>query len=111
MKKDPLVHIDDIYDSIKAIQKYTLGLSRADFMVSPEKQDAVIRRLEVIGEAANRLTDDFRSQYPEIAWSEIVGLRNVLIHEYDSIDPDRVWETIVKNIHELEGQIRKILLS
>jgi uncharacterized protein with HEPN domain len=59
MKKDPLVHIEDIYDSIKAIQKYTLGLSRADFMVSPEKQDAVVR----------------------------------------------------KNIPELEGQIRKILLS
>jgi len=66
MKKDPLVHIDDIYDSIKAIQKYTFGVSRADFMASSEKQDAVIRRLEVIGEAANRLADDFRSHYPEI---------------------------------------------
>ena len=64
MKKDPWVHIDDIYDSIKAIQKqkYTLSLSKADFMASSEKQDAVIRRLEVIGEAANRLTDDFRSR-------------------------------------------------
>jgi uncharacterized protein with HEPN domain len=111
MKKDPLVHIDDIYDSIKAIQKYTLGLRKADFMASSEKQDAVVRRLEIIGEAANRLTDDFRSQYPEIPWSEIVGLRNVLIHEYDSIDLNRVWETILKDIPELERQIRKILLS
>jgi len=109
MKKDPLVHIDDIYDSIKAIQKYTIGLSRADFMASSEKQDAVVRRLEVIGEAANRLADDFRSQYPEIPWSGIVGLRNVLIHEYDTIDLDRVWETIVKNIPDLERQVRKIL--
>lgn len=109
MKKDPLVHIDDIYDSIKANQKYTIGLSRADFMASSEKQDAVIRRLEVIGEAANRLADDFRSQYPEIPWSGIVGLRNVLIHEYDTIDLDRVWETIVKNIPDLERQVRKIL--
>jgi uncharacterized protein with HEPN domain len=66
--------------SIKAIQKYTFGVSRADFMASSEKQDAVIRRLEVIGEAANRLADDFRSHYPEIPWSGIVGLRNVLIH-------------------------------
>lgn len=111
MKKDPLVHIDDIYDSIKAIQQYTLGLSKADFMVSYEKQDAVVRRLELIGEAANRLPDDFRRQYPEIPWSGIVGLRNVLIHEYDSIDLERVWETIVKNIPELENQIRQILLS
>jgi uncharacterized protein with HEPN domain len=109
MKKDPLVYVDDIYDSIKAIQKYTFGLSRADFMASSEKQDAVIRRLEVIGEAANRLTDDFRRHYPEIPWSGIVGLRNVLIHEYDTIDLDRVWQTIVKNIPELELKIRKVL--
>jgi uncharacterized protein with HEPN domain len=98
-----------MYDSIKAIQKYTFGVSRADFMASSEKQDAVIRRLGVIGEAANRLADDFRSHYPEIPWSGIVGLRNVLIHEYDSIDLDRFWETVVKNIPELERQIRKIL--
>lgn len=109
MKKDPWVHIDDIYDSIKAIKKYTLSLSKADFMASSEKQDAVIRRLEVIREADNRLTDDFRSLYPEIPWSGIVGLRNVLIHEYDTIDLDRVWKTIVKNIPELERQIRKII--
>jgi uncharacterized protein with HEPN domain len=56
------VHIDDIYDSIKAIQKYTLNLNKAGFMASAEKQDAVIRRLEAIGEAANRLTDDFRNR-------------------------------------------------
>ena len=109
MKKDPLVHVDDIYDAIKAIQKYTSGLSRDDFMASSEKQDAVIRRLEVIGEAANRLTEDFRSRYPEIAWSGIVGLRNVLIHEYDTIDLDRVWKTIVRDIPELERQLNKIL--
>jgi uncharacterized protein with HEPN domain len=78
-------------------------------MASPEKQDAVIRRLELIGEAANRLTEEFRSHYPEIPWSAIVGLRNVLIHEYDTIDLDRVWETIAKNIPELERQIQKIL--
>jgi len=109
MKKDPLVHIDDIYDSIKAIQNYTVGLSRADFMASSEKQDAVIRRLEVIGEAANRLTDDFCRRYPEIPWSGIVGLKNVLIHEYDTIDLDWVWKTVVRDIPALERHIHKIL--
>jgi len=109
MKKDPLVYIDDIYDSIRAIQSYTSGVSRAGFMASPEKQDAVIRRLEVIGEAANRLTEDFRKRYPEVPWSGIVGLRNALIHEYDTIDLGRVWETILKDIPELEARIREIL--
>ena len=75
MKKDPLVYIDDIRDSI---------------------------------EAANRLPDEFRSQYNRIPWNKIIGMRNVLIHEYDSIDLDRVWETIQKDIPELEGYIKSI---
>jgi uncharacterized protein with HEPN domain len=108
MKKDPLVYIDDIRDSIEAIKRYTTGLTKEDFLNSTEKQDAVYRRLELIGEAANRLPDEFRSQYHRIPWSKIIGMRNVLIHEYDSIDLDRVWETIQKDIPELEGYIKSI---
>lgn len=108
MKKDPLVYIDDIRDSIEAIKRYSLGLTKADFFSSTEKQDAIYRRLEIIGEAANRLPDEFRNQYPEIPWIKIVGMRNLLIHEYDSIDLDRVWETIQKDIPELEGYIKSI---
>ena len=108
MKKDPLLYIDDIRDSIEAVKRYTAGLTKEDFFNSTEKQDAVYRRLEVIGEAAIRLPDEFRNQYPRIFWSKIVGMRNVLIHEYDSIDLDRVWETIQKDIPELEGYIKSI---
>jgi uncharacterized protein with HEPN domain len=108
MKKDPLVYIDDIRDSIEAIKRYTAGLTKKDFFSSTEKQDAVYRRLEVIGEAANRLPDEFRNQYPLIPWNKIVGMRNVLIHEYDSIDLDRVWGTIQKDITKLEGYIKSI---
>lgn len=64
MKKVPLVYIDDIHDSIKAIKRYTAGLTKEDFLNSTEEQDAVYRRLEIIGEAANRLPDEFRNQYP-----------------------------------------------
>ena len=108
MKKDPLVYIDDIRDSIEAIKKYTAGLTREDFFSSSEKQDAVYRRLEVIGEAANRLSDEFRDRYPLIPWNKIVGMRNVLIHEYDSIDLDRVWETIQRDIRKLEDYMKSI---
>ena len=108
MKKDPLVYIDDIRDSIEAIKKYTAGLTREDFFSSSEKQDAVYRRLEVIGEAANRLPDEFRDRYPLIPWNKIVEMRNVLIHEYDSIDLDRVWETIQRDIRELEDYMKSI---
>ena len=108
MKKDPLVYIDDIRDSIDAIKRYTVGLTKQDFLNSTEKQDAVHRRLSVIGEAANRLPAEFTDRYPQIPWNKIVGMRNVLIHEYDSIDLDRVWETIQKDIPELEGYIKSI---
>ncbi len=108
MKKDPLVYIDDIRDSIEAIKRYTAGLTKEDFFSSTEKQDAVYRRLEVIGEAANRLPDEFRNQCSLIPWYKIVGMRNVLIHEYDSIDLDRVWRTIQKYITKLEGYLKSI---
>ena len=108
MNKDLLVYIDDIRDSIEAIKRYTAGLTKEDFFSSTEKQDAVYRRLEVIGEAANRLPDEFRNRYALIPWYKIVGMRNVLIHEYDSIDLDRVWETIQKDIPKLEGYINSI---
>ena len=108
MKKDPLVYIDDIRDSIEAVKRYTAGLTKEAFFNSTEKQDAVYRRFEVIGEAANRVPDEFRNQYPQIPWNKIIGMRNVLIHEYDSIDLDRVWETIQKDISELEGYIKLI---
>jgi uncharacterized protein with HEPN domain len=108
MKKDPLVYIDDIRDSIEAIKSYTAGLTKEDFFSSAEKQDAVYRRLEVIGETANRLPDEFRNQYSLIPWHKIVGLRNALIHEYNSIDLDRVWETIQSDIPKLEEYIKLI---
>ena len=108
MNKDPLVYIDDIRDSIEAIKSYTAELTRQDFFNSTEKQDAVCRRLEVIGEAANRLPVEFRNQYPQVPWHKIVGMRNVLIHEYDSIDLDRVWETIQKDIAKLEEYLKSI---
>ena len=108
MKKDPLVYIDDISDSIDAIKRYTAGLAKENFFSSTEKQDAVYRRLEIIGEAANRLPDEFKRQYPLIPWIKIVGMRNVLIHEYDGIDLQLVWETIQKDIPKLEGYIKSI---
>ena len=108
MKKDPLVYIDDIRDSIEAIKRYTAGLSKEEFFGLTEKQDAVYRRLEIIGEAANRLPDKFTSQYSRTPWHKIIGMRNVLIHEYDSIDLDRVWETIQKDIPKLEVYIKSI---
>jgi uncharacterized protein with HEPN domain len=108
MKKDPYVLIEHIRESIAAIEDYTHGISKEDFISTPQIQDAVIRRLEIIGEAANKLDSEFIEQFANIPWYEITAMRNILIHEYFGVDLDQVWNTIKKDIRELKQQIEKM---
>ena len=108
MKKDPFVLIEHIKESITAIEDYTHGISREGFLSTPQIQDAVIRRLEIIGEAANKLDPEFAEQFANIPWYEIAAMRNILIHEYFGVDLDQVWNTIKKDIPELKRQLEKI---
>lgn len=71
-------------------------------------QDAICRRLEIIGEAASKIDDEFKEKYPDVPWHKIVGMRNLLIHEYFHVDLDQVWNTIQKSIPELKEQILKM---
>jgi uncharacterized protein with HEPN domain len=71
-------------------------------------QDAVLRRLEVIGEAVKNIPDDFRKRHPTIPWRKIAGLRDVLVHAYFGVNPKRVWIVITTELQELKTEIRKI---
>jgi len=71
-------------------------------------QDAICRRLEIIGEAASKLDDEFKDKYSDVPWYKIVGMRNLLIHEYFHVDLDQVWSTIEISIPELKKQILEI---
>ena len=102
MNKDPFLYLDHIIDSIEAIEKYTENLSKENFMKSLIIQDAICRRLEIIGEAANKIDDQFREKYSDVPWYKIVGMRSLLIHEYFHVDLDQVWNTIQKDIPELK---------
>lgn len=102
MKKDPLLYLDHIIESIEALEKYTTNLSKEDFLNSLLIQDAICRRLEIIGEAANKLDDEFKEKHPHVPWYKIVGMRNLLIHEYFHVDLDQVWNTIQKSIPDLK---------
>ena len=108
MKKDPQVHIDHILDCIYHITSYTSGLTKADFLKSDQIQDAVFRRLEIIGEAVTKLPEDFRQKHPDIPWRDIIGTRNRLIHDYLYVDRDLIWEIIVKHLPELKRKITEI---
>ncbi len=109
MIKDPQVFLKHILDSIEIVEEYTKSLSKEEFLKSQEKQDAVTRRLEIIGEAVRNLTEDFRQQYPDVVWREIVGMRDKLIHEYFGIDLDLVWEVTQKDLPQLKKQINLLL--
>ena len=108
MKKDPRVYIDHILDCIHHIQAYTSKLDKSEFLKSDQAQDAVFRRLEIIGEAVSKLPDELKQKHPDIPWRDIVGTRNRLIHDYLAVDTDLIWEIIVKHLPDLKKRLSEI---
>ena len=108
MEKDDLVYIEHILDCIRKIKEFTNGLSLKDFSVNELVQDAVIRNIEIIGEASKKISSDTKQIYYEIPWKEIAGMRDKLIHDYLGVDVEVVWRTITEDIPTLEKQIKEI---
>lgn len=94
-------HILDIVGSARLVQAYLEGVTRDAFMKNVQLQDSVIRRLEIIGEAAGRISVSYRERHPAIPWSRMIGMRNRMIHTYDAVDLDIVWTTAQERIPEL----------
>lgn len=91
-----------ILESIEAIDEYTLGLTEEIFFHNREKQDAVIRRIEIIEEAARSMPSDSKLANPDIPWQDIADMRNKLIHEYFGVDLELVWEVVRKDLPKLQ---------
>ncbi len=81
-KRGLKVYLDDILESIQQIEEYTEEINEKEFYEKPEKQDAVLRRLEIIGEAVKQIPDEVRTEYPDVLWRKIAGMRDVIIHQY-----------------------------
>jgi uncharacterized protein with HEPN domain len=105
MTRDVRVYVADILESIRLIEQYARGVSREDFMANTQVQDAVLRRLEIIGEAVKGIGDDVRSRYPTIPWKQIAGLRDVLIHTYFGVTLERIWKVIEDDLPELNKML------
>lgn len=102
--KDDKLYLEHILDCINKIDAYT-NVGKIAFVQTDLIQDGVIRNLEIIGEAAKRLSLEFRREYPAIPWKQITGFRDVLIHDYMGVDLDIVWEVIEKDLPTLKKLI------
>ncbi len=99
----------DILESAKIALSYVADLSWDDFYESQRDQDAVIRRIEIIGEAARRVSAETQTEYPDIPWREMTSMRNLVIHEYDIVDLSQVWDTVRENFPPLIEELSKII--
>ena len=108
MSKDPRVYLAHIFERIQRIEQYTAGGKKA-FLADPLVQDAVVRNLEVIGEAAKRIPADFRQAHPSIPWRGLAALRDVLIHQYEGVSLPEVWGVVEAELTPVRDAIAKVL--
>ncbi|MFH1134665.1 MAG: DUF86 domain-containing protein [Pseudomonadota bacterium] len=109
MHRDPRLYLDDILEAIVRIREYTSPMAYETFARDRKTQDAVVRNLEIVGEAAGRLPENMKHAAGEIEWRKITGLRNILIHEYFGISLPVVWDVAQNKLGPLEAACRKLL--
>jgi uncharacterized protein with HEPN domain len=108
MTKDDLAYIDHILDCIRKINEFSRGLTLKEFKTNELVQDAIIRNIEIIGEASKKISLETKQSYYKIRWKEISGMRDKLIHDYLGVDVTVVWKTIKEDIPALEKLINEI---
>lgn len=91
----------DIVEAIEKILAYTKGVRFEEFQLNDEKQDAVLRRILVIGEATKRLSAEFKTRHSQIPWKEIAGMRDIVVHDYNRIDLETIWDVVQNDLPEL----------
>jgi uncharacterized protein with HEPN domain len=111
VSRDLRLRLADIAEACRRIESYTTGMDLRSFRADPKTVDAVVRNLEVIGEAVKNLPDDFRARQPEIEWRRIAGLRDLLIHAYHGIDDEIVWNVVATKVPGLRRLVEHIILT
>lgn len=111
MKRDISLYINDIIESCNLIAEYISTGDEDTFKQDMQLQDAIIRRIEIIGEAIQAIPDTIKDKYPEIKWAEARGMRNYLVHDYFGIRLETLWQTIIHDIPDLKAQIQKVSID
>ncbi|HAZ28402.1 MAG TPA: hypothetical protein DCY48_01340 [Candidatus Magasanikbacteria bacterium] len=108
-QREPLAYLHDIQESIEHIEAYTQPHTFESFVRDQQIQDAVVRRIEIIGEAVKQLPLAIRHTYPEIPWRDVAGMRDILIHEYYRVDLPTAWEVAIRDLPKLKRQIQNLI--
>jgi len=109
MPRDSRVYLEDMLEATRKIMAYTGNFSKAAFLEDEKTIDAVVRNLEIIGEAVKKIPEDLRSQHPALEWKKMAGLRDILIHEYLGLDAEIVWDIVKNKIPLLDREVRAML--
>ena len=104
-----VLYLQDIIEAAEAIGRFVAGVPRRDFMKDELRQSGVLQKLIVIGEAAAHLSGEFKDRHPEIEWGDIVGFRNIAVHEYFGVSWRVVWVTAIEDVPDLHARVSKIL--
>ena len=108
MKKDPKVFIERILESIQLIEEYSQDLIEEEFRADRAAQDAIIRRLEIIGEAVKNLSAAFKAKHTDIPWKQMAGMRDMLIHEYFDVDLSLTWSVVKRELPSVKDKLQVI---
>lgn len=111
MANSDKVYLQDILDNIAILEGFIKSVDGKAFFGDLEKQFAAARCLEIIGEAAGQLSEDFRNQHPEIDWRGLKSMRNLLIHEYAYVDAEEVWKACETDVPDLKTKVEQIIKS
>lgn len=104
-KRDPELLLQDMLNAARKISRYTQSLSQQQFLASDITVDAVVRNLEIIGEAARQLPEAYTGQHPHIPWRQLAGLRNRIVHDYSGLDEEMIWHIIHADLPHLATQL------
>lgn len=111
MSRDPGLYLEDMRDCCRKVLRYTEAMTLAQLIADEKTFDAIMRNLEITGEAARRVPAEIKTRHPEVEWRSIAGFRDVAIHAYPTIDEEIVWDIVRRKVPELLQQVERILAA